>query len=99
DNKWTATIVENNIVLRADDGTETKLTKDGREGLAYGRLEWAPDSSTLVAFKIEPGEDKQVHLIQSSPPAGGRAILTSRNYALPGDKFSAYELCLFNAAG
>ncbi len=99
DGKWTASIVESNIVLREADGeTETKLTTDGREGLAYGMLEWSPDSQTLVAFQIEPGEQKQVHLIETSPAGGGRAILHSRNYALPGDKFTAYELCLFNAA-
>ena len=98
DGKWTASTTDNNIVLRAADGTETKLTKDGREGLAYGRLEWSPDSSTLIAFKIEPGEEKQVHLVESSPAGGGRAVLHSRNYPLPGDKFTSYELCLFNAA-
>ena len=98
DGKWTASIVNSNIVLRDADGKESPLTTDGREGLAYGRLEWSPDSQTLVAFKIEPGEEKQVHLVETSPENGGRAVLHSRNYALPGDKFTAFELCLFNPA-
>ena len=54
---------------------EIPLSKDGKEGLAYGRLSWSPDSKTLVAFRIEPGERKEVYLIQSSPPGGGRAKL------------------------
>ncbi len=37
-----------------------------------------------------------MHLIQSSPPGGGRAILSSRPYPLPGDKFASYELNLFD---
>jgi dipeptidyl aminopeptidase/acylaminoacyl peptidase len=99
DGKWTAVIKDNNLVLRDGDGKETPLTKDGKEGLAYGFLNWAPDSKALVAFRIEPGDEKQVHLIQSSPPGGGRAVLQSRPYALPGDRFTSYEVHLFEVAG
>src|SRR5262249_55259530 len=67
-------------------------------GLAYGMLSWAPDSRTLAAFRIEPGERKEVYLIESSPKEGGRAKLRTRPYALPGDKFPAYELNLFDVA-
>ena len=52
----------------------------------------------MAAFRIEPGERKEVYLIQSSPPGGGRAKLQSRPYALPGDKFTTYELNLFDPA-
>ena len=75
------------------------MSEDGKEGLAYGRLSWAPDSKTLIAFRIEPGERKEVYLIQSSPQGGGRAKMTSRPYALPGDRFTTYELSLFDVAG
>ena len=48
----------------------------GRQGEpAYGRLNWSPDSKALVAFRIEPGDRKEVYLIESSPPGGGRAKL------------------------
>ena len=67
--------------------------------MAYGRRSWAPDSKTLAAFRIEPGEDKEVYLIQSSPPGGGRARLQKRSYPLPGDKLPTYELNLFKMAG
>jgi dipeptidyl aminopeptidase/acylaminoacyl peptidase len=97
DGKWTASIKENNVVVRATDAEkDTQLTIDGREGLAYGMLNWSPDSQTLVAFRIEPQERKEVHLIESSPRGGGRAKLQSRPYALPGDKFTAYEPHLFD---
>jgi dipeptidyl aminopeptidase/acylaminoacyl peptidase len=99
DGKWTALVKGNNVYVRSEDGgTETQLSHDGKEGLAYGMLQWAPDSKTLVAFRIEPGDRKDVYLIESSPKEGGRANLRTRPYALPGDKFTAYELNLFNVA-
>ncbi len=55
-----------------------------------------PDSKTLVAWRIEPGDGKEVYLIESSPTGGGRAKFSKRPYALPGDKFTTYELNLFD---
>lgn len=98
DGKWRVAVKENNLFLRstADPPVETQLSQDGREGLAYGRASWSPDSRTVVAFRIEPGEKKEVHLIRSSPEGGGRATLSSRPYALPGDRFTSYEWNLFD---
>jgi dipeptidyl aminopeptidase/acylaminoacyl peptidase len=95
DEKWTAFIKDHNIFVRSEE-REIQLSEDGKEGLAYGRFTWSPDSKTLVAFRIEPGERKEVYLIESSPTEGGRAKLQTRPYALPGDKFARYELNIFN---
>jgi dipeptidyl aminopeptidase/acylaminoacyl peptidase len=99
DGNWTALVKDNNVVLRNKDGKETPLTSDGKTDASYGLLSWAPDSKALVAFRIEPGERKEVHLIESSPRGGGRALLHSRPYELPGDRFTSYELHLFDPAG
>ncbi len=97
DGKWTAQVQDNNVFVRARDANEPiPLSTDGVEGNAYGMLSWAPDSRTLVAFRIEPGDQKEVYLIEASPADGGRAKLHSRPYALPGDKFATYELNLFD---
>jgi dipeptidyl aminopeptidase/acylaminoacyl peptidase len=96
DGKWTAIIKDYNIVLQKADSDDIQLTKDGKSGLAYARLNWSPDSKTLVAFRVESGDRKEVHLIESSPPNGGRALLSSRPYELPGDKFTSYELHVFD---
>jgi len=97
DGKWTAFVKDRNVcIAAADGGTEYTLTQDGQEGNAYGRLEWAPDSRALVAWRIESGDHKEVYLIQSSPPGGGRAVLKTRPYPLPGDKFTLYELSVFD---
>src|SRR4029079_15189691 len=99
DKKWTAFIKDANVHLRTSDGKESfALTKDGTAAIPFGMLRWSPDSKSLVAFRIEPGDKKEVHLIESSPKGGGRAVLTSRQYPLPGDKFEAYEPWVFDPA-
>lgn len=98
DGTWTAFIKDHNVWLRDRDGKETPLSKDGSLDHSYGLLDWSRDSRSLVAWRIEPGEAKEVHLIQSSPPGGGRARLQSRPYPLPGDRLTAYELNLFDIA-
>lgn len=100
DGQWTALIKEHNVFIksRTGDAKEIQLSDDGKDGLSYGRVSWSPDSKSLIAFRIEPEDRKDVYLIQSSPAEGGRAKMRSRPYALPGDKFSHYELNLFEIA-
>jgi dipeptidyl aminopeptidase/acylaminoacyl peptidase len=98
DGKWIARIKDHNIHLRGgdDETKEIQLSTDGREGMSYGNLSWSPDSRSLVAFRIEPGERKEVYLVESSPSDGGRAKLQTRPYPLPGDRFSMYEANIFD---
>jgi len=97
DGRWTAFVKDNNVFIRLKDNDEAiQLSTDGTEGNAYGRFSWAPDSRTLVAFRVVPGDKKEVYLVESSPVGGGRAKFRSRPYALPGDKFATYELNLFD---
>jgi dipeptidyl aminopeptidase/acylaminoacyl peptidase len=93
-----AFVKDGNVYVRDRDGKETLLTLDGKDGPPYGMLSWSPDSQALAAFRIEPGERKEVYLIESSPKDGGRALMRHRPYALPGDRFTSYELHLFNPA-
>ena len=101
DMKWRAVIRDHNIVLQqlandTQDATEESvLTTDGGESQYYDLLQWSPDSQVLVAFRVTPGDEKKVHLLESSPSQGGRARLHSRPYSLPGDKFPAYKIHLF----
>lgn len=96
--KWTARIDDHNLIIRSgEDNRDIPLTRDGREGHGYGMMQWSPDSNYLIAFRIKTPQRKEVHLVESSPKGGGRAVLHSRAYALPGDEFTAYELCIFDA--
>lgn len=97
DGKWVAFVKDHNVFLRPIDGGEpVQLGKAGIEGNAFGFLNWSRDSWAVIGFRVEPGEAKEVHLVESSPQGGGRARLTSRAYALPGDKFTAYEPWVFD---
>jgi dipeptidyl-peptidase 4 len=96
DGKWIAQIEGFNVrVKNSETGDSIDMSQDGREGQSYSQLTWAPDSKTLVAFRTTSVERKEVHLVRSSPPEGGRAVLESRPYSLPGDPFPKYELNLF----
>ncbi|HXG46976.1 MAG TPA: DPP IV N-terminal domain-containing protein, partial [Methylomirabilota bacterium] len=87
DGRWRAVVREHNLFLVSTDepARELRLSEDGREGMAYGAISWSPDSRTVIAFRIEPGERKEVYLVESSPRDGGRARLHTRPYPLPGD--------------
>jgi dipeptidyl aminopeptidase/acylaminoacyl peptidase len=98
DGKWTASVRDGNVFVRSKDGMERQLSQDGTTNHSYGLIEWSPESDVLVAWRIEPGDRKEVYNIESSPKGGGRAILHRRPYAQAGDKFAHYELNLFDAA-
>lgn len=98
DGKWTVSIKEQNVFVRGEDGQEIQLSTDGKEGNGYRRAEWSPDSQTVIAWRVEPGERKEVYLIRSSPTGSGRATMESRPYALPGDTFGKSEANIFDVA-
>jgi len=92
DGKWTAQIENLNVVLKSPDGTTTQVTTDGGVGSYYARLQWRPDSKKLIVWRVTPGDRKTVSFIQSSPPGGGRAVLHTRVYDLPGDKTDHFDI-------
>jgi len=98
DGKFTALVRDHNVFIRSEDGKETRLSTDGADSNSYSRIEWSPDSSSLVAWRVEPGDAGLVYLIQSSPPGGGRAVMRERPYGQAGDKFPRYELNIFDVA-
>jgi len=98
DGKWSVLVRDGNLFIRPTDGAERQLSQDGTTNQPYGLIEWSPDSQTVVAWRIQPGDRKEVYNIETSPAGEGRAILHRRPYALPGDKFTHYEVNLFDAA-
>jgi dipeptidyl aminopeptidase/acylaminoacyl peptidase len=99
DEKWTAFVRDHNVFVRSESGgAEIQLSSDGAESNSYERLEWSPDSRSLVAWRVEPGDIGLVYLVQSSPAGGGRAVMRQRPYGQAGDKFPHYELNIFDVA-
>lgn len=92
DKKWNAEIREGKIKITTTDGT-LHLESEQNDFTSFS---WAPSSNHLVAFRVLPGDRKQVYLIESSPQNGGRAVLTQRDYDLPGDKLDTYETYIFD---
>src|SRR5262249_20279067 len=99
DGKWTAYVKENNVYARSgDSASEIQLCQDGKEGLAYGMLQWAPDSKTLVAFRIDRGDETGVYLTEPPRRKGDGPKPRTPPYPLPGNKLPSYELTLFDIA-
>ncbi len=88
---------DHNVFVRdKNGGQEIQLSTDGVEGNAYGMLSWAPDSKTLVAWRIEPGDDKEVYLVESSPTAADGPSSASGPIPCRATSSQTYELNLFD---
>ncbi len=95
DGNWTWSVQGGQIVIRAKSGGEPiTLTKEG----GFTDAEWSPNSEFLVGKRLLPGDHKTVSIIQSSPPGGGRAVVKTRMYDLPGDELDRYELYVLGVA-
>lgn len=92
DGTWTAFTKDNNIFLRDKDDQETQLTTVGTAGNPFVSLTWGPDSKALVMFRTEPGDNKEVYMIETSPKDQLPAKLHTRVYPRPGDKFALHEI-------
>ena len=101
DGQWRAYVKDHNLWVRGreEESEEIQLSTDGAAGNSYQAPFWAPNSNNLAAFRVQPGEVGEVHMVESSPRKGGRANLHTRRYALPGDKFPIHELNWFDLAG
>jgi dienelactone hydrolase len=90
---WTFSIEDGKLRVRAKDATHwSDLSAD----TGFTTARWAPNSNTLVAFRLIPGDRRQVHLLASSRRNQTRAILESRFYDQPGDQLDRYEGYVFN---
>lgn len=98
DGNWTARVVDFNVRIKPKDGEEFTVTQGGVAGNYFSRLSWSPDSKHLLAVRVTPGDRKPVYLVESSPKAGGRAVLHERVYDLPGDKVDNFEIWVIDPA-
>ncbi|KLU04787.1 Dipeptidyl peptidase IV [Rhodopirellula islandica] len=69
---------------------------ESAEPLKLESPQWSPDGTALVVRAVVPYETQPVHLVESSPKEGGRAVLKSRPYLLPGDPVDETRLLAFN---
>ncbi|MBV9468768.1 MAG: DPP IV N-terminal domain-containing protein [Abitibacteriaceae bacterium] len=98
DGHWLAFIKDNNASLRdLQTGQESALSHDGKATDAYeGQFFWSPDSKKLVALRTQPGDDRKVYLIESSPKDQLQPKLQSYDYLKPGDRIPITKPQLFD---
>jgi dipeptidyl-peptidase 4 len=87
DGKWRAFIRDHNIHIQPTEGGEAiPLSSDGSADHAFtGPLSWSPDSSRLTGFRVRRVEERQIHIVQSSPPDQLQPLLKTLGYNKPGD--------------
>jgi dipeptidyl aminopeptidase/acylaminoacyl peptidase len=99
DGNWEAVFKDNNLYLRStQDAREFRLSHNGEKKHYYSSASWSPYSRMIVAYRTEPGDNKKVYRVESSPEEEGRAKLHSNEYELPGDKMTSYEMSVFYVA-
>ena len=100
DGKLAVFVRDHNLLVREVGGTkEVALTTDGSEAHAYGSPSWSPDSGRLVAFRTTPGDNREMHVIESAPKGELRPKLHTYAYALPGDRLAVHEMWVYDAGG
>ena len=100
DGKFRASIRNNNIQLfDIEKKKEIKVTVDGSATKIYrSRFYWSPNSKYFVSFEETPGENRQIHMVESSPRGGGQPRLHKMGYVKPGDKIRTSKPVLVNVA-
>ncbi len=96
DKTWIAFIKDQNVFLRDKDGKETQVTTNGAAGNAHSSVSWSPDSKTVLTHRTEPGDNKEVYMIETSPRDQLAAKLHTRVYPRPGDKYAMHEMWLID---
>lgn len=96
DKNWVAFIKDNNVFIRSEANKELQLSYDGSGGNFYSSyMEWSPDSKKLMAYKVKPGDKRQIYFIESSPKDQLQPKLCSRAYLKPGDELPHKQPQLF----
>jgi len=84
-------------VRKIETGEEIALSSDETEENAYSeRLWWSHDSEKIATVQIRKGEDRKIHLIESSPKDQLQPKLHTLSYTKPGDRIDIAKPQLFN---
>ena len=99
DSTMEAYINNYNVWVRPVGSEEGRiLSDDGSEGNAYQHrsIEWSPDSKKLAANRVQPGYERIVHYVESSPDDQMQPKHYERVYAKPGDQLDVPQPVLFD---
>ena len=81
-----AEVIDHNVVVHHGDSVLFR-TRDGTAGNAYavGTLRWSPDSRSLIAYRVIPGYQREMHFVETAPEDQLQPRLHTTNYTKPGD--------------
>ena len=98
DGKLRAKITGHNVTLESTTGGPViRLTKDGSPTDSYrAPFKWSPDSRKLVAFRTKEVKERQISIVQSSPPDQFQPKVLTFGYAKPGDEIRQPQPRLFD---
>ncbi len=98
--EWRAFIRDNNVWIKhRDTGEEVQLSNDGIPSNAYHEpFHWSPDGTKFVANQTEPGQERKVYLVESSPSDQLQPKLQSYDYLKAGDRIDHPHPHLFDIA-
>jgi dipeptidyl aminopeptidase/acylaminoacyl peptidase len=97
DGKWRAFVKNNNLFIQpVGGGDEIQLSKDGADDKRYGPPVWSPDSRKIVAMFTPQVDERQIHIVESSPADQLQPKLRTLTYVKPGDVISQPKPHLFH---
>jgi dipeptidyl aminopeptidase/acylaminoacyl peptidase len=101
DGKWQAFVRDNNVWLRATEGSEERqLSTDGNAGDTFRRpLIWSPDGKFLACLREKPAQQHTVSEIVSSPKDQVEPRLKQFDYLKPGDRIAQPKPVVFEIEG
>lgn len=101
DGRWVAFVRDHQLYLRRKKtGKEFQLTHyaNANDFFSDQRFFWSPDSKSLVALQVQPGQNRKIHMIESSPKDGLQPKLHTIDYVKPGDRIRTTLPHLFSVA-
>ena len=101
DGKWFAFVRDHQLsIFDLELGEEHLLTEDADVNSFFTdrRFYWSPDSKYLVALQVDLGDQRKIHMVESSPKDELQPKLHTMDYVKPGDKIRSETPRLFEIA-
>jgi dipeptidyl-peptidase 4 len=101
DGRWVAFVQDHQLCLRdRATGAVLPLSTDGTATDAYREpVVWSPDSSHVVAARVQSGGDRKVTFLEVAPRDQVQPRVHSHPYLKPGDPLPKPRLRLFSVPG
>ena len=101
DKKYRALVREHQLFVRNEKtGKETQLSYNANAAHHFSgkRFFWSPDSKFLVGLQMQPGQGREIHMVESSPKDQLQPKLHTVPYVKPGDRIDKITPRMFRLA-